>query len=281
MNVKISMIILVFGLAVTSLLSADEAAAVGKNSRTFNVRDFNSIKNRTGADLEIRLGEDWKIEAAGNRRGVRNLRIFKRDGELIIGSRFSIFLTGRIIYRPVHITICMPESDIESVTATGSGNANIIGNLQSDKTNLKTTARGSITAAGNVEYLTLKSSASGNITFEGNSRELEVTVSASGDANLKIQTDMLIAKISSSGSIYISGKARNSDIHITARGSFFGSDFSSDYADVRISASGDAELRIEEEVQSRLSARGSLYYWGNPEITGIRTSGKGGLVSME
>ena len=162
-----------------------------------------------------------------------------------------------------------------------SGDATIIGDLQSDETFLKTAARGSITATGDVDYLTLRSSASGDITFAGNSREVDVALSASGDANLEIDTDTLSAKASASGNIYIKGRARDSNIRLTARGEFKGKEFTTDHADVRISASGDVELGIENEVEARLTASGNLYYWGNPEIGKIRTSGRGGLESKE
>jgi len=281
MKICNSILILVFGLAVSSILSADGELVAEINRRTYNVKDFKSIINRTRADLEIRLGEDWKIEAAGNKRGVQNLKIFNRNGVLIIRPKLGVFPVGRIIYMPVLITVCIPRRDLESVTVTGFGNANIIGDLRSDKTDLKTTARGSITAAGDVEYLTLRGSASGSITFTGHCQELDVNLSSSGDANLKIHTNSLKAKVGSSGSIYIRGDARNSEIELTSRGSFAGCNFSSDYANVIISASGDAELRIENEVQARLTAQGNLYYWGNPQIGEIMTSGRGRLKSRE
>jgi hypothetical protein len=272
-------IILVFSVAVSSMLSAHDEVEAENGMRAFNVKNFTSIRNRTGADIEIRLGEDWKIEASGNRRGVRNLRIFKRDGELIIGSRFGFLFYGRIIYKPVLITICMPGHDLESVRVMASGDATIIGNLQSDETFLKTAARGSIIATGDVDYLTLRSSASGDITFAGNCREVDVALSASGDANLEINTDILRAKASASGSLYVDGQARDSEIRLTASGQFMGKNFTTDDADVRISASGDAELRIENGVDARLSAGGNLYYWGTPQIGKIRTTGRGGLES--
>jgi hypothetical protein len=279
MKIHSSVLVLVFGLAVLSILSADGELKAEEYRRTYDVKDFKSIVNRTTADLEIRLGEDWNIEAVGNKRGIQNLKMFNRNGELIIRSKPGFFLCGRIIYRPVLITVCMPRRDLESVMVTGFGNADIIGDLRSDRTVLRTTARGSITAGGDVEYLTLRSSASGSITFAGYCRELELNLSSSGDAKIEIHADRLKAKTSASGNIYISGEARNSQIRLTSRGRFVGSDFSSDYANVGISASGDAELRIENEVQANLTARGNLYYWGDPQIGEIQTSGRGRLVS--
>lgn len=281
MKISKSALMLIFGLTVLSILSVYSESVTEKNSKIFDVRDFTSIINRTRADLVIHLGKDWKVEAQGNKRGVQNLKIFNRNGELVIRSKLSIFLFGRIIYRPVLISIYMPQWDLEALTVTGLGDANIIGDLRSKNTTLKTTARGSISAVGNVERLTLLSSASGGIAFTGHSQVLDVKLSASGDTNLKVQTDNIKAKISSSGSIYISGEARNSEIQLTARGNFVGRDFSSDYANIRISGSGDAELRIESEMDVRLTAQGNLYYWGNPQAGETILTGRGRLEGRE
>ena len=122
-------LMLVFWLIVPSILSVYSESVNEKNSRIFNVRDFTSIINKTRADLEIHLGKDWRVEALGNEQGVQNLKIFNRNGQLIIRPKLSIFLFVRIIYRPVLISIYMPRSDLEALTVTGLGDANIIGDL--------------------------------------------------------------------------------------------------------------------------------------------------------
>ena len=63
MKINNLIVVLVFGMAVSSILSADGELAAEYSRKTYDVKNFNSITNRTRADLEIRLGEDWKIEA--------------------------------------------------------------------------------------------------------------------------------------------------------------------------------------------------------------------------
>ena len=109
---------------------------------------------------------------------------------------------------------------------------------------------------------------------------LDLDVSGSGDiivASASLST--LETRISGSGGVAIRGEAAEHEARISGSGDLQARDLTSQRAHVTISGSGSAMVRVEREIDGRISGSGSIVYSGNPR-TAIRTSGSGRAVRM-
>jgi hypothetical protein len=109
---------------------------------------------------------------------------------------------------------------------------------------------------------------------------LDVDVSGSGDIDVaSVHLTTLETRISGSGGVTIRGDADEHEARVSGSGELNAHDLTSQRAHVTISGSGSAMLRVEREIDGRISGSGSIVYSGNPSTT-IRTSGSGRAVKM-
>ena len=104
-------------------------------------------------------------------------------------------------------------------------------------------------------------------TFESN-------LSGSGKLNGTIECDHFSAKITGSGKMTVFGNSTDSDITISGSGDFYGDEFYVNNADIHISGSGKANIRVADYLKARISGSGVINYRGNPR-TDISVSGSG------
>lgn len=260
-------------------LCASGQNGIKGNVKTFEVNDFRSIRNSVPAELVIRLGERQSVVATGEKDQLDQLKVYVKNGELIITRKWRLFTYKSL--KGVQLSISMESRDLKELSLSSSGGAEILGDLKADKTVLKTSSSGSIAARGDVEYLQISSSSSGDISFAGVSRELKVRLSSSGEANLDITAMVLEATLSSSGNVNIEGQAVETELRLSSGGEFVGPGFVTEIADITISSSANAELTVLKELNASLSSGGDLYYRGNPELGSIRNSGSGEIRKMD
>lgn len=121
----------------------------------------------------------------------------------------------------------------------------------------------------------LKISSSGNITApELNSQRFSIRISSSGETNLAaLNADQLEVDISSSGNVTIGGgTVTQQHIVISSSGKYNAQDLASQDANVRLSSSGEAYIRVQNNLDVLLSSSGNVYYYGNPQIQVTNTS---------
>jgi len=138
------------------------------------------------------------------------------------------------------ITIYITIPDIEKIHISGSGDLSTIDSFN------------------DLRKLEIEVSGSGDINFKGNNRDLEILSSGSGDIELSGETETLDLKISGSGSTYA---------------------FSLDTgkAEIKITGSGSAKVKVEDYLNATISGSGDVYYRGNPE-TESHITGSGRLI---
>ena len=171
----------------------------------------------------------------------------------------------------------------------------------SDLTSLQTSASGDIFTDAPFEGLTyLASSASGDIDVAtAGSRELEIQVSASGSVTVEdslalsqvdlvimasgdirvdnIEADFVSAESSASGSLFVNGDAGELTVELSASGDYDGADLRVEDAEVRLTASGDADVFATGRVTGRLSSSGDLTVRGGADVD-VTTSGSGDVI---
>lgn len=107
------------------------------------------------------------------------------------------------------------------------------------------------------------------------SGKLEISVPGSGDVNLATIADAVKANISGSGNILLEGEAAALNVKITGSGNFMGFGLAAVSANVLISGSGDAEVKVEDFLEALLSGSGDVFFKGNPALeVSLTGSGK-------
>lgn len=104
--------------------------------------------------------------------------------------------------------------------------------------------------------------------------DLDLHGSGSGDMNLLVEADRVDARINGSGDIRIEGLANQLELSVRGSGDWRGFGFESLEADVVMSGSGDAEVRVVDFLLVRISGSGDVLFKGNPDLE-VNDNGSG------
>lgn len=133
------------------------------------------------------------------------------------------------------------------------------------------------------ELDTIAVSSSGDVeAADLQSETFEARISSSGDITIaSLDCTTLRVDISSSGSLEIlGGQAQRQNIEISSSGGYSAGELASAEADVDLTSSGSATIRVSERLSGELSSSGSLYYIGNPDVN-VRTTSSGRTEQIE
>jgi hypothetical protein len=96
---------------------------------------------------------------------------------------------------------------------------------------------------------------------------LSLTLSGSGNIVIgDLEAVSLNVTLSGSGNIDLSGELEDQDVTITGSGDYDAKRLESSIADVVITGSGAAEVRVEENLDILISGSGNVGYYGSPSI---------------
>ncbi len=127
------------------------------------------------------------------------------------------------------------------------------------------------------DILSLEVSGSGTITggnmIKADSLDLKLSGSGSMDLNLKAKT--LRTEIPGSGTILLMGSADDQTADISGSGKIASYDLATKRSEITISGSGVVEANVSDEIDSRISGSGAVYYLGHPERISEDISGSG------
>lgn len=114
----------------------------------------------------------------------------------------------------------------------------------------------------------------GESNFHQN-RNMDISLSGSGKLDFALVTDDLDLEISGSAYAYLEGSVTNLDAEITGSGWVKSFDLQSDFADVRITGSGSAEVNVTSDLDAFITGSGDVFYKGHPHVIAeITGSGK-------
>lgn len=122
-----------------------------------------------------------------------------------------------------------------------------------------------------VDIVTLRSlESSGSGFMRGqliDATRLEVNTSGGGDIALpELLADSLVVFSSGSGDVTAEGEVQALRLNMSAAGRVDTRDLAASIADVTISGSGTATIRVSDYIRARLSGAGSLHYFGSPDV---------------
>lgn len=109
---------------------------------------------------------------------------------------------------------------------------------------------------------------------------LKVVLSGAGQVSLnKLELKSLEGVLSGAGNIKADGRADDLRLTISGLGNFEAPDLQSLTATIRISGSGNATLRVKDQLNASVSGAGSINYFGSPQIN-RQISGAGSVKSL-
>lgn len=137
-----------------------------------------------------------------------------------------------------------------------------------------------ITAA-NIELLA--ASDGGSIRSENTLRagRLNIGVSGSGTIKVVVEAGDLEGKVSGSGHVGLRGSARNTKFRISGSGKLDAERLAANNCQVEISGSGNCRIQVNNDLLSRISGNGKVYYRGNPKRIINNASGSGALKKID
>ena len=208
-------------------------------TETRSPADFNVVELRYPAEVTIRQGSKQSVEIQAEDNLVPQITTEVRGGRLIIRNDEVDWAARVEPTKPVKITINV--KNLNELDFSGAGTVSLEG-LKSDR--------------------------------------LKVVLSGAGEIKLgKLDLKSLEGVLSGAGNIKADGRADHVQLIISGLGNFESPDLESLSASIRISGSGNATLRVQDELNASVSGAGSIRYYGSPKIT-QQISGAGSVKSL-
>ena len=215
--------------------------STAQTRETRDLRNFTKISFGVAGNLFIKTGPEFRVDIEGSRSALEETITEVSGGRLIIKRENwrSIFNQSN---ERVTINITMPE--IEGLSVSGSGKAQIMDDLKADRLDL------SVSGSGKIQTSDLEAD------------ELDCGISGSGDIILGSGGSVDDGKVSISGS-----------------GSFSGGSVEIDHLSVNVSGSGNCICQVGDSLDAQISGSGSVSYKGKPRVN-ARVSGSGHVRSI-
>lgn len=112
---------------------------------------------------------------------------------------------------------------------------------------------------------------------EWDADQVWINVTGSGEVSGTFTSEQMHTRISGSGNVLLKGKTIEHAMNISGSGQVTGTDMECKVADVRISGSGNAKIKVSQHLEARITGSGSIYFWGDPTVSSS-ISGTGKLV---
>ncbi|GGF23575.1 PspC domain-containing protein [Hymenobacter cavernae] len=219
-----------------------ELGAYGSGRRTFNQRDFERIEASGAYRVYVRQGSEFKIEAAGEERDLRDLRVDTEGDRLIIrnrnsGSWFSFSNRNR---NPVLIRVQVPT--LRGLDLSGACRADVAG------------------FSG--EALTVEQSGACAAVLDVDVPRLDLDLSGACRTDLRGRANELHAEGSGACQIQALG-------------------LQSERANLELSGVSRARVRVANELRTDLSGASYVDYAGNPTEVKNETSGSSRVTHVK
>ena len=196
---------------------------------------FTKISLRTSANVYLTQGNTQKVEISGKESHLEKLETKVRDGKLIIDDRNRDSWRNWKGLSGVDIYITVKE--IEALSVSGSGDL-------ASKSKFK------------CDDLDIAVAGSGDLEFEADARDVDISIAGSG-------------------SVILSGSSHINKVSIAGSGKLDAEDMESDSYSISIAGSGKCKVHAKNEITSKISGNGSIYYKGNPSKINNNSLGSG------
>lgn len=229
----ITLSLMLFILVMT--ISAFDSLSSEKETRDLD--GFTKINFGVSGDLYVNIGNEFKVVLEGSQSLLDNIETDISSGKLTIKKdNWRLNMNEKVT-----IYVTLPE--IEGLSVSGSGRAEIMDVVKGDNLSLSVSGSGKLYTSG-VEINSMNSSISGSG---------DIIVGGDGDIS-------------------------SADLAISGSGSYKGEDARAASMSVRISGSGSCLCNVSESLKASVSGSGNVTYVGNPKVD-ARISGSGRVRS--
>ena len=246
-------------LLLLSLYSCDENSihpcerGVGAVvSEVRSVSNFSKIRLDVPGDLYIRRDSVFRLEISGQANILNEITTEVRGDLLEIDSRHCLRS-----HKTIRIDLSLPTTT--ALEVRGSGNVFGLDRFEADALNLLVKGSGSIEFEADVRRLDIDIDGSGNITLDAQAEEIETDINGSGD-------------------LFLSGSTLRHLIDINGSGDVFAFQTPTSESTIRITGSGDCEVRVSDQLNVTIRGSGNVRYKGNPSVS-ANITGSGRLTN--
>ena len=197
-----------------------------------NVDNFHALEINVPGDVEVRTGDEYKVEVTCENSVIAYLETIEDEGVLKIHFDRDVFDVDNL-----KIRVWAPSWD--SFVINGSANVDVPDAIQGELLKLGVSGSGNIKVF-NADFTDIDTrvSGSGDVNLSGNADHLKCTVSGSGDVDaLSCPVKTAIVTVSGSGNVRLNV---------------------SDSLNVTISGSGDVEYEGDPQVTKQVSGSGNV-----------------------
>ena len=219
------------------------------------VSDFTKVSIECSLDVYITEGTELKVTAKGHQN------IIDRVRTSVINENWAIDLQDGN-YRDFKCEIHIEMPNLEKAKVDGSGDFDI--------KNMT------------VENLHLHVDGSGDITLDEGltcTDKLDVEIDGSGEIYITdLDAKDVEVDIDGSGDITLRGTCDFNKVIVFGSGDFRGFALEAQECEVKVNASGNSEINVEEDLEVIIEGSGDVYYKGSPEVN-QRIDGSGRLIN--
>ena len=108
--------------------------------------------------------------------------------------------------------------------------------------------------------------------------DINLSISGSGKIDVGLDADDISSRISGSGRVVLEGESNSVEHTVSGSGDLFAFLLQTRDADIRVSGSGNSEVKVSDNLNVRISGSGDVYYRGKPQVE-VSVSGSGKLVN--
>ena len=229
----------VFWLVLIMVLLTFTASHLnGQSKETRNVSGFTKVSFGVAGNLFVKIGSQFNLVIEGDKNVLDDIETEVSGGRLIIKKE-----NWRTSFKDERVTVNLTLPEIEGLSVSGSGRAEIMDPVEADNLNLGVSGSGKL------------------ITSELNVDNLDCGISGSGDIIL--------------GS---DGSVDRGEISISGSGGFSGEEIEIDHLEISVSGSGNCVCKVGDSLEASVSGSGNVAYIGNPKVD-ARVSGSGHVRS--
>jgi hypothetical protein len=107
------------------------------------------------------------------------------------------------------------------------------------------------------------------------SRYFDLNLAGAGEIILEFEGEKLNLRLSGAGNVELSGTTRDLEVTMSGAGGLDAFDLKAEYARIRISGIGGADIYVTKELDAKISGLGDVTYRGNPTNIDKSVSGLG------
>lgn len=288
-----NLLYLLLGLFLITSYSYSQGTRGSGNvvKKDFQVSNINKVGNLTSANIFITQSESENLSVEIDDNLFQYLEYKSESG-------IEIKLNGRSV-SPTKFNVYVNVKDLKKIENTGSGNVsstntikgtsfkleqtgsgNVDLNLSAKEFKIEVTGSGNSTIKSDAEFCKAEHTGSGDISLKNDNvkSNLKIEHTGSGNVDVDVKGINLAFTNTGSGDGKITGTSTNFKLENDGSGNVTGSAFTTDYCNVELSGSGDAEFTCNKEASIEINGSGDLKLKGEYKIKNIEMNGSGKLI---